>query len=69
MRYLPLIILTVLMMGLIMGCTGNVPPEKLTTVTTPGESVQASQVSSEASSQVDTTVLDDTDTVQIGEMI
>ena len=72
MKSLPLIILAVLLMGFIMGCAGNLPPEKLTTVTPSGESSQASQtnqVSSEATNQVDTTVLDDTDTVQIGEMV
>jgi hypothetical protein len=72
MRYLPLILLAVLMMGLIVGCanTGTPEPIKTTTPTTAtAAGTTTATVATEAGNAVDSTVIDDSQEVQIGEMI
>ena len=63
MKYLPWIILAILMMGLIVGCasTGTPPTSSATTDT--------ATVATEAGNAVNSAVIDDTQEVQIGEMI
>ena len=63
MKYLPLMILAVLMMGLIVGCANTVTPEPVKATT------DTATVATEAGNAVNSAVIDDTQEVQIGEMI
>jgi hypothetical protein len=65
MKYLPLMIMALLIMGLIAGCTSNTTPAD----TAGKESTDTATVAAEAGNVVESVIIADTEEVEIGEMI
>jgi hypothetical protein len=70
MKYLPLVILAVLVMAFIIGCASRgTVTQDITSGNSQQAAVQQSDVVTQATAQVDSAIIDDSEEVQIGEMI